>query len=99
MARVFTHGRVGPSELRKEAEKMLKEGTMPGLDEVMKAIGDTRKEFSPRILRSRTAEPTFPERQLEVPKDAPVTTPLETGLAAFKKAATTDGGQTGSSAQ
>jgi hypothetical protein len=88
MARVFTHGRVGPSELRKEAEKMLKEGTMPGLDEVMKAIGETRKEFSPRILEARTSVPKFPEQQLEVPKAAPSTTPLETGLAAFKKAAT-----------
>jgi hypothetical protein len=72
-------------ELRNRAEALLKERKMPGLDEVLQAIGDTRKEFSPRILQARTAVPTFPEQQLQVPKAAPATTPLEAGLAAFKK--------------
>jgi hypothetical protein len=75
-------------ELRSRAEALLKERKMPGLDEVLQAIGETRKEFSPRILQARTAVPMFPEQQLQVPKAAPATTPLETGLAAFKKAAT-----------
>lgn len=74
-------------ELRSRAEALLKEQKMPGLDEVLQAIGDTRKEFSPRIVQARTAVPKFPGQQLQVPKAAPAMIPLEAGLAAFKKTA------------
>jgi hypothetical protein len=45
--------KVGPTDFRKEAEKMLREGTMPSLDEVLHAVADVRQEFVPKITEAR----------------------------------------------
>ena len=41
------------SDLEKEVARMVKEGTMPSLDEVLKAVGDTRAKYQDAILDAR----------------------------------------------
>lgn len=54
----------GPTEFRKEAEKMLREGTMPSLDEVLKAVAGVRQEYGQKILDARKLKPQ-PQDQTE----------------------------------
>lgn len=45
-----------PSEqrlLEREAEKLLREGRMPGLAELLTVIGETRRKYHPMILAAR----------------------------------------------
>jgi hypothetical protein len=41
------------SDLRKQAEEMLKNGTMPSLDTVLQAVAETREKYLPKILKAR----------------------------------------------
>jgi hypothetical protein len=36
-----------------QAEAMVANGTMPSLDEVLKAVAETREKFLPKILKAR----------------------------------------------
>jgi hypothetical protein len=39
--------------LEREAEKLLREGRMPGLAELLSVIGETRRKYRPMILAAR----------------------------------------------
>jgi len=43
------------SNLKTEAQRLLAAGEMPPLEELLKAIGETRQEFAPKILSARNA--------------------------------------------
>lgn len=60
---------ISTNELRQRAQELIKAKKMPGLDELLKAIGETREKFAPQITEARTA--TMPEdTKLEVPKSS-----------------------------
>jgi len=45
-----------PSErrrLEREAEKLIREGRMPGLAQLLTVIGETRRKYRPMILAAR----------------------------------------------
>lgn len=42
------------SDLRKQAEEMLRAGTMPTLEEVLRAVGESRKKYIPLIRKARS---------------------------------------------
>jgi hypothetical protein len=44
---------ITPSDLRAEAEQLIDSGRMPSLDELLKAVFDTRRKYVPRILAAR----------------------------------------------
>jgi hypothetical protein len=75
---------ITPAELRNRAQELIKTGKMPKLDELLQAIGETRKKFAPQITEARTQ--ARPEGiQLQVPKSESEPNPVEAGLAAFGK--------------
>jgi hypothetical protein len=45
--------KIGPSDFRVEAERMLRDGTMPSLNEVLSAVSESRKKFSSKIRDAR----------------------------------------------
>jgi hypothetical protein len=45
--------KITPSDLRKQADELIASGNMPSLDEVMKAVAETREKFVPLILKAR----------------------------------------------
>jgi hypothetical protein len=45
--------KIKPSDLRRQAERMLREGSMPSLDTVLQAVADAREEYSAEIKGSR----------------------------------------------
>ena len=52
-ARLPTTGRVKPSDLRAQAEKLIADGMMPDLDSLLDVIGQIRSEYQPKILEAR----------------------------------------------
>jgi hypothetical protein len=75
---------IASNELRSRAQELLKTGKMPNLDELLQAIGETRKKYAPQITEARTQ--ARPEGiQLQVPKSESEaeSNPVETGLKAF----------------
>jgi hypothetical protein len=44
---------ITPSDLRRQAETMIADGTMPDLATVLKAISETREKYTDRILAAR----------------------------------------------
>jgi hypothetical protein len=41
------------AEMRQRAEKMIADGTMPPLEQVLKAVAETRAKYAPLILAAR----------------------------------------------
>lgn len=78
--------KIGPSDLRAEAEKMLREGTMPNLDSVLGAVAASREEFADRIRKSRT------EKDAKDSKDVTFKADPATTVKPVKSPQTTDPG-------
>jgi hypothetical protein len=45
--------KITPSDLRRQAGAMVANGTMPSLEDVLKAVASTREEFVPKIREAR----------------------------------------------
>lgn len=45
--------KIGPSEFKAEAERLHAAGKLPSLEELLSAVGETRKEYAPKILDAR----------------------------------------------
>ena len=45
--------KLGPSDFRKEVERLKAEQKMPTLEELLEVIGEVRKEYRPKILAAR----------------------------------------------
>jgi hypothetical protein len=45
--------RIKPSDLQEQAEKLIREGRMPGLNQLLAAIDETRRKYGPKILEAR----------------------------------------------
>ena len=42
-----------PSELRAEAQRLISEGKMPALDDVLKHVAETREKYVPQVHEAR----------------------------------------------
>jgi hypothetical protein len=47
--------KIKPSDLRREAAAMVRDGSMPSLDAVLQAVAEAREEYSVEIRDSRAA--------------------------------------------
>lgn len=45
--------KISPSDLRKEAQKLIKDGKMPSLDDLLKHIAEERETIKPEVERLR----------------------------------------------
>jgi hypothetical protein len=45
--------KISPSDLQKEAERLVKEGKMPDIKTVLTAVAKARKKYAPQIERAR----------------------------------------------
>lgn len=45
--------KVGPTEFQAEAQRLHAAGKMPKLEDLLAAVGETRKEYAPKILAAR----------------------------------------------
>ncbi len=45
--------KVGPSDFKAEAERLHAAGKLPSLEDLLAAVGETRKEYAPKILDAR----------------------------------------------
>jgi hypothetical protein len=45
--------KIKASDLRKQAAELIAAGKMPSLDEVLKAVSETRQKYVPQILKAR----------------------------------------------
>jgi hypothetical protein len=48
-----TTKKITPSDLRAQAEQLIASGRMPSLDEILKAVAETRSKYRPMILAAR----------------------------------------------
>jgi hypothetical protein len=44
---------IAPSDLRQQAEELIRAGMMPSLEEVLKAVAEVREKYVPQINASR----------------------------------------------
>ena len=44
---------IAPSDLKKSAAELVNQGKMPSLDDLLSAVGDTRKKYSQKIIDAR----------------------------------------------
>ncbi len=49
----FKRKMLKPSDLRAEAERLMRNGTMPSLDRLLDAVAETRVAFKPKIRVAR----------------------------------------------
>jgi hypothetical protein len=49
----MTAKKITPSDLRNQAQQLLDSGRMPSLEEVLKAVSETRRKYRPMILAAR----------------------------------------------
>jgi hypothetical protein len=49
----MTEKKIAPADLRKQAQQMIAEGSMPSLEIVLAAVFETRRKFVPQILAAR----------------------------------------------
>ena len=45
--------KVGPSDFKAEAERLHAAGKLPSLEDLLAAVGETRKEYAQQILDAR----------------------------------------------
>lgn len=45
--------KMGPTEMKAEVERLHAAGSLPKLEDVLHAVGETRKEYAPKILDAR----------------------------------------------
>ena len=45
--------KITPTDLRKQAQQLLKSGQMPSLEQVFKAVSETRRKYRPLIVSAR----------------------------------------------
>jgi hypothetical protein len=48
--------KISPTNLRKQAEQLIRDGRMPTLEQLLAAIADTRQKYATKILEARRAE-------------------------------------------
>jgi formate hydrogenlyase subunit 4 len=48
-----THNNTTPSDLRRQAEQMIEDGTMPELEGLLRAVAKARERYQQRILGAR----------------------------------------------
>jgi hypothetical protein len=51
--RPMTEKKIAPADLRKQAQQMIAEGSMPSLEIVLAAVFETRRKYVPQILAAR----------------------------------------------
>jgi len=49
--------KIKPSDLEREAQRLIDAGQMPSLDTLLQAIAETRQKYRDRILAARREEP------------------------------------------
>lgn len=49
--------KVGPTDFQKEVERLHASGKLPSLDELLKAVGETRQKYAPKIIKAREQGP------------------------------------------
>jgi len=52
--------KIKPSDLRREADRLVRSGTMPSLEALLAAIAETREQYKDRILAAREAKSLQP---------------------------------------
>jgi hypothetical protein len=45
--------KIKSSDLRKQADELIRSGKMPSLDTVLQAVAETREKYQPKILKAR----------------------------------------------
>lgn len=45
--------KVGPSDFKAEVERLHAAGKLPKLEDLLNIVAETRKEYAPKILKSR----------------------------------------------
>jgi hypothetical protein len=45
--------KITPSDLRRQSQQMISEGTMPSVEQVLKAVSETRRKYRPIVLAAR----------------------------------------------
>jgi hypothetical protein len=45
--------KVGPTEFKQEAERLHAAGKLPPLEDLLKAVSETREEYAPKIIAAR----------------------------------------------
>jgi len=45
--------KITAKDLKKQAQQMISEGSMPSLDQLLKAVSETRRKYRPLILVAR----------------------------------------------
>jgi hypothetical protein len=45
--------KIKPSDLEREAQRLIREGKLPSLEELLDAIAETREEYQQKILDAR----------------------------------------------
>lgn len=45
--------KIGPTEFQAEVERLHAAGKLPKLEDLLGAVGETRKEYTPKILEAR----------------------------------------------
>jgi hypothetical protein len=48
--------KIKPSDLRREAQVMIREGSMPSLETLLQAVADAREKYAQQIKASRHKE-------------------------------------------
>jgi len=46
--------KIKPSDLRREAQAMIRDGSMPSLETLLQAVADVREKYARQIRASRT---------------------------------------------
>ena len=49
----MNESKMGPTEMRAEIIRLLREGKMPSLEELLRAVQETRAEYREKILAAR----------------------------------------------
>jgi hypothetical protein len=49
-------GLISPSDLRREAQRLITANEMPSLEELLLAVADVREKYGPRLKRLRESE-------------------------------------------
>jgi hypothetical protein len=50
---MIANKKITPSDLRKQAQQLVESCQMPTLDELLRAVIETRRKYVPRILAAR----------------------------------------------
>ncbi len=48
---------ITPSDLRREAQRLIREGKMPSLEQLLRAVADVRQKYGPKFKAARKRGP------------------------------------------